>query len=431
MSPQERKSSSLFQFALIFAVVYLGAQILLRQFFPAQFSGQPPALGVQLQPASSSFTIGHHPVLNLINSTAKELSLPDRCPRPPVDVFSVQNPGQSSEKLVPLVSTGTTVPCIPLTTVGTGATVQISLAPWKYSLFGREGTYEVRRKLPPGSLTQSGTGAGAQQVSTLTARFAIVEPGAFTKLFRTFISAPFLNFLIFVASLLPDHNLGVAIIVLTLVVKFLLFWPTQKALEGQKKMQMLQPKLELLKTKYGSDAKKIQEETMKLWKEHHINPLSACLPTLLQFPILIGLFYTVRDDATLELSRHLIYPFYRHLAWHFGTNFLGLDLLKPNIFIMPILLVVLQFLQMKLSFAIVKRKKAQSQKIIDVGPEKENEKKSASPMAAQQNVMLYGLPLMIGFFALRFPAAVSLYWGVSTLFGIGQQLIVNREHLRV
>ncbi|MBI3618895.1 YidC/Oxa1 family membrane protein insertase [Candidatus Peregrinibacteria bacterium] len=424
-----RKSSNLFQFVLLFAAVYLGAQVLLRQFFPAQFSGQPAAMGVKLQPAASSFTIGHHPMLNLINNTPKNLTLQDRCPHPPVDVNYVENPDQPNEKLTLVNSIDTAVPCEPVTSVGTGQTIQISLAAWKYSIFGREGTYEIRLRLPPGSQPRSGTGAPAQQVSTLTARFAIVEPGAFTKLFRTFISAPFLNFLIFVASLLPDHNLGVAIIVLTLVVKFLLFWPTQKALEGQKKMQMLQPKLDALKAKYGSDAKKIQEETMKLWKEHHINPLSACLPTLLQFPILIGLFYTVRDNAQLELSRHLIYPFYQHLTWHFGTNFLGLDLLKPNIFIMPILLVVLQFLQMKLSFAIVKRKKAQTQKIIDVGAEKE--KKPASPMAAQQNVMLYGLPLMIGFFALRFPAAVSLYWGVSTLFGIGQQLIVNREHLRV
>jgi membrane protein insertase Oxa1/YidC/SpoIIIJ len=82
---------------------------------------------------------------------------------------------------------------------------------------------------------------------------------------------------------------------------------------------------------------------------------------------------------------------------------------------------------MKLSFSIQKRKKAK-QDVIDVG---DKEKSAASPEAMQQKMMLYGLPLMIGIFALRFPSAVAVYWGVSTLFAIGQQMIVNREHLRV
>ena len=144
---------------------------------------------------------------------------------------------------------------------------------------------------------------------------------------------------------------------------------------------------------------------------------------VIQFPVLIGLFYVIRDGSDLALSHHLIYGAYQNLSWHFGTNFLGLDLLKPNIIVMPLLLVLLQFLQMKLTFSIQKRKKKQ-QDIIDVHA-------PASPQDMQQNMMLYGLPLMIGFFALGFPSAVALYWGVSTLFGIGQQMIVNREHLRV
>jgi len=424
MADAPKKRSSLLEFALIFAIVYLGSQYVMRVFFPQQQSGPQAQQSVVLK--AGNVTIGNHPILTIQNHTATGLILPSRCPAPPVDVFS-----ETGGKLTPITSTENAVPCQPIVEVAAviapGASVQLGLAPWKYSLFSKAGTYVV--KFPASVRLPAGSGG---VITAPQATFTISEPGVFTKLFRTFITKPFLNFLILVASLLPDHNLGIAIIILTIVVKMLLYIPTQHMLEGQKKMQLLQPRLDELKKKYPNDAQKVQEETLKLWKEYKINPLQSCLPTLIQFPVLIGLFYVVRDQSTLELSRGLIYPFYQHLTWHFGTNFLGLDLLKPNLYVMPALLVVLQFLQMKLSFAISARKKAKQQKdekVIDVKSDKA--KPASSSMQTQQTMMLYMLPLMIGFFAIQFPAAVSIYWGISTLFGIGQQILVNREHLTV
>jgi len=298
--------------------------------------------------------------------------------------------------------------CPPALTVQPGAKAKVDLTLWKNAFFGELGEVELRL---PTDLKKFSTPA-ADHV-----RVTVKEPGALTKLFRTIITKPFLNFLILVASLTPGHNLGIAIIVLTLLVKLLLFFPTQHSMESQKKMQLLQPKLEELKKKFPGDARKQQEETMKLWKEHKINPFSSCLPLLIQFPVLIGLFYVIRDGTNLELSRHLVYPVYQHLSWSFDPHFLWMNLLQPERIVMPITLAVLQFIQMKMAFAIQKRKST------NPSP------KPGSNM--QQTVMLYGLPLMIGVFALQFPAAVSLYWGVSTLFAIGQQMIVNREHLRV
>lgn len=411
---QRRSTSNITQFLLLFVLVYFGSQIVLRIFFPTQFGGQPPQTGITLSVQGKTVKSGNNPVVFLKNNTASGFTLPSRCPLPPIDVFLV-----TGDKKEQLTGSGTAVPCKPVDTIVAGKQVTLDLSPWKYSLFGALGTYELRVPSSVAVPPQTGSGSTGNQLS---ATFTMVEPGVFTKLFRTFISAPFLNFLIFIASITPGHNLGIAIIVLTIVVKLLLYIPTQHALEGQKKMQILQPKLEELKRKYPNDPKKQQEETMKLWKEHQINPLSSCLPTLVQFPVLIGLLYVIRDESHLELSRHLIYPFYQHLSWQFGTNFLGLELLKPNFYIMPVLLVVLQYLQMKLAFDIADKKKAKAD---DAG------KQQLSTSQVQQKVMLYGLPLMIGFFALQFPAAVALYWGVSTLFGIGQQIIVNREHLRV
>jgi YidC/Oxa1 family membrane protein insertase len=175
-----------------------------------------------------------------------------------------------------------------------------------------------------------------------------------------------------------------------------------------------------LKRKYSDDQKRLQEETLKLWKEMKINPLQSCLPTLLQLPILIGLLYVIRSGVAIETARHLLYPFYLSLpAQYFGHTFLGLDLLKPNLFIMPPLLVVLQFIQMKMIMNKTKKKDE-----IVVQP---TVKKPLAERLDQQTIMTYVLPLMIGFFALKFPLAVSLYWGVSTLFGIVQQWFVLRK----
>lgn len=439
MAQQPKRSSSLLQFLLIFAIVYLGSEFVIRTFFPRQFGGQKPPVGIELQAPAVRW--GNNPAFTVRNDTSVPFPLESRCPLPPVDVFRLAD---GSNSRVPLTPAGTgsdaalrdrasqnAVPCQPPPVVPPGGSAQVSLSPWKYGVFGGTGSYLLRLPVPAGVRAAVASGSGRQiPAEGVTAVLQVTQPGFFTKIFRTFISAPFLNFLIFVASLLPGHSLGIAIIVLTIVVKLLLYIPTQHALEGQKKMQMLQPKLEELKRKFPNDPQRVQEETMKLWKEHDVNPFQSCLPNLIQFPVLIGLLYVVRDESTLELSRHLIYPFYQHLSWHFGTVFLGLDLLQPNIYILPPLLVILQYLQMKLTFAIAERKESKENgAVIDAKGGKK--KGPLSQTEVQQKVFLYALPLMIGFFALKFPAAVSIYWGVSTLFAIVQQIIVNREHLRV
>lgn len=405
----------LLEFALIFGAIYFLSDAALKYFYPEQFGGEPPKQMATLSMQDATLRGGHHPVLVLKNTTAKELPVPERCPLPPVDIFFSEGDASALTPLTP--SEDPALPCPGALTVASGETVTFDLGPWKYALFSRYGTYEARLAIPEGfQPTESG--------STLSARFTLKEEGPHVKLFRTFITKPFLNFLIFVASIHPTHDLGIAIIILTLLVKIILFFPTQHALEGQKKMQLLQPKVDELKKKYGGDPQMLQAETMKLWKEHKVNPFQSCLPMLVQFPVLIGLFYVIRDGSILDLSRHLIYPTYQHLTWTFDTDFFGLDLLKPNRIFMPIFLAAAQYIQMKLSFAINDKKKAK-QAVVEVAKDAKTD-----PMKMQQNMMLYGLPLMIGFFAIQFPAAVSLYWGISTLFAIGQQLIVNREHIR-
>ncbi len=403
------------EFAATFLILFFLTNALLKYVFPQQFGDKDKSHAViTLSAASSSFSVGNDPMINIRNDTDKDLTLPKRCPQPPVDIAYIEKKSDGTETRSDLMANQAVLPCTELLTVKAHATASVNLAVWKYVLFERDGSYEAGLDLPQG--TQSG--------AHIAARFSIVEPGFVTKMFRTFVEKPLFNGLIFIAEYMPSRNLGLALIVLTLIVKLILLVPNQHALEGQRKLQLLQPRLDELKKKYPNDAKRVQEETMKIWKEMKINPLQSCLPTLLQFPILIGLFYVIRNGVTIETSRHLLYPFYANLPTpFFGHFFLGLDLLLPNVWIMPPILVLLQFFQMKMMMA--KAKKKDEIVVKPVGT------KSWIPELDQQTVMTYVLPFMIGFFALKFPAAVSLYWGISTLFGIAQQYYVMKEKIKV
>lgn len=405
-----RPSSRLLDIAFVLAVIYIGYVLVFKIFFPVVPEAEKPT-GVMLRMEDTSVRTGVDPILLIENHTEEALEIPARCPMPPVDLFFVSDAAGEPKDVTASDPSG---PCTALPMIEPGATARINLGLWKYTAFAEKGTYEVR--LPSAVSTATG--------GTLSARFEVSDPGFLVQAFRGFIMKPLLNALIFIASILPGHDLGAAILLLTILVKLLLFLPTQHALEGQKKMQLLQPKFEEIRRLHKENPQKMQEETMKLWKEHKVNPFQACLPLLVQFPVLIGLFYVVRDGGDLALSRHLIYPIYEDLQWTFDTSFLGLDLTKPYVWLFPPMLVLLQFVQMKLSFTIADRKKAKEIK-------EKTTPQADTPQEVQQRIMLYALPLMIGFFALKFPSAVSLYWGISTVFAIGQQMIVNREHISV
>ncbi len=394
---------------VLVAVGVLSYQLIFQVFFPVEREGRTERPPVVVRMEDATLREGQTPILVIDNHAQAPLTVPDRCPLPPVTIARASATGA----FVPLPPAEAAVPCDPVPAIEPDGSVTYALGPWKTASFTQTGAYRVTLED-----VEAGTGA------VLSADFTIREAGVFTRMFRAFITKPLLNALVFLGSVLPGYDLGLAIIVLTLIVKLLLFLPTQHALEGQKKMQLLQPKIEAIRRQHKDDPVKLQQETMKLWKEHKINPFQSCLPLLVQFPVLIGLFYVVRDGVHLELSQHLLYPAYQNLSWTFDTRFLGLDLMRAYPWIAPPILVVLQFLQMKLTFHIADKKKREE-------IEKKTTKAVDTPQEMQQKVMLYALPLMIGFFALTMPTAVSLYWGVSTLFAIGQQMIVNREHLTV
>lgn len=432
MNPTPKKARmSTLEFLATFIILFFVTDFALKHFFPAQFAKVPEKEqdAIVLSMLSANVKEGDDPTVVIKNNTAYTRVLSSRCPQPPFDVASVVTV-DGKEEVTDLMANTTAGNCPSFPPIPAGKSGQISLAAWKYSLFAQKGTYQISfdtSKTASGTAVASGTGQAVVASGTghvLTTRFTLTEPNVFTKLFRTFVMKPLLNALLFIALYTPGYSLGIAIVILTVIIKLILLIPNQHALEGQKKLQQLQPRLDELKKKYPDDAKRQQEETLRLWKEYNINPLQSCLPTLLQLPILLGLFYVIRSGATLETSHHLLYQYFIDHPITLGHSFLGFNLLLPSIYVFPPLLVLLQFFQMKMMFA--KQKKNKKPEVIDV-----NAPKSKMPKIDQQTVMTYVLPLMIGFFALRFPAAVSLYWAVSTLFGIAQQWYVNREKVKL
>lgn len=398
----KKPSSRLWDFLVIFAIVYLAVEFGTRWFFPPSAPANTAPIVLSMQ--DSTVTLGITPIAVVKNNTSTVFTLP--CAVPPFALVSIA----SDAVRTPLYTPSAVDVCPEVQSVPAGGSFKLPLESWKNAYFTKAGSFEL-------TLTNSGTG------TSLITSFTMQEPGFITKTFRAFVTKPLLNALILIASIIPQHDLGMAIILLTLAVKLALYIPTQRALEGQKKMQLLQPKFEAIRREYKEDPVKMQQETMKIWKEHNVNPFQSMVPLLVQFPVLIGLFYVVQDVVHLDTARHLIYPVYQDLAWTFDTNFFGLDLTKPYVWIFPPILVALQFIQIKLSLVIADKKKA-----------KEIAKTTTAavdtPQEVQQKVMLYVLPLMIGFFSLSYASALSIYWGFSTLFAIGQQMIVNREHIR-
>lgn len=222
-------------------------------------------------------------------------------------------------------------------------------------------------------------------------------------LLRTVIYFPLLNTLVFIYNYIPD--IGVAIILLTLVIRIILAPSHQKSLKGQQAMNALQPKLNELREKHKDNKEAQAREMMNLYKEHKVNPLSSCLPMLIQLPILIGLFYVFRDGLANNLNG--IYSFIPRPE-HIDPMFFGIiDLSQKNIYL-AILAGLAQLWQSKL-----------------MQPKTPGQDTTSKIMRAQTT---YILPVITVVFGYQFPAGLPLYWLVTTLFAVGQQYYIMRKH---
>jgi YidC/Oxa1 family membrane protein insertase len=229
-------------------------------------------------------------------------------------------------------------------------------------------------------------------------------------LYQIIAYQPILNVLVFLYNNTLD--LGISIILLTILIKLFL-WPlSRKAIKSQKEMQEIQPKLDALKKQYADNKAELGKATMDLYKEHKINPLSSCLPMLIQLPFLFAVFRVLRVGMSEDLS--LVYSFLAKPTNFQAISFGFMDLSKPSIYL-AVLAGAAQFIQAKMMLA--KNNKAA------------DGKNQADDMSAIMNKqMVYIFPIVTVVFGFSLPGGLTLYWFMFTFFTIVQQYLVLKTN---
>jgi YidC/Oxa1 family membrane protein insertase len=200
---------------------------------------------------------------------------------------------------------------------------------------------------------------------------------------------PLLWLMNFFATRIPGQNYGVAIILLTVLVKIAFFPLTQKSMTSMKQMQALQPQLNSLRTKYKSDPQRFQREQMELFRKHRVNPMGGCLPMVVQIPIFYALYLTIQYSVELQGA-----PF---VLW-----IRDLSKMDPY-YVLPILMGASMLIQQMMTPTV------------------------GDPRQAR--VMLV-MPVVFTFMFLQFPTGLVLYWLVNNLLSIGQQHLIDRAVAR-
>lgn len=223
-------------------------------------------------------------------------------------------------------------------------------------------------------------------------------------LFNTILYRPLFNALVLLYQFLPLHDLGIAIVLLTLFIRILLYPLSASSLKAQKKISDLQPKIDGIQ-KNHKDPKERTEELLKLYQKEKINPFAGFLPLFLQLPILIALYKVFWRIQEIDPS--LLYSFVPNPV-SFNTSFLGiLNLATPSL-PLAFLAAFLQYFQTK---SISKKPFKGDSEI--------------SQMIQKQS--LYIFPLLTFFILFKLPSAIGVYLIATTLFSLGEQHFILKK----
>jgi YidC/Oxa1 family membrane protein insertase len=230
---------------------------------------------------------------------------------------------------------------------------------------------------------------------------------------------------------------ALSIVLLTVAMRLVLFPIFVKQIKNQRAMQTLQPKMKELQAKYKNDKEKLNQEMMALWKEHGANPLSGCLPLLLQIPIFISLFHTLRSIKPIkgcinadslscfkgvpDFNQAHIYSaahariFGVPISASFTSSTTYLHALGGSQVSTRILCLLLTVLMGATTFITQRQLMARN------GPA------ASSQMAQQQKILLYVFPLVFLLYGFKFPIGVLLYWLTTNVWSMAQQRVVIRR----
>ena len=234
-----------------------------------------------------------------------------------------------------------------------------------------------------------------------------------SDIFTVILYQPIFNLLVFFYNIIPGHDIALAIVALTAVIKLIL-WPfAGKSLKSQKAMQNIQPKIDELKKKYKNQKEKMTQEMMRLYKEEKVNPFSSCLPLLIQFPFLIAVFQVFRTGLINNGQLDLLYPFIGNPGFINPISFGLVDLSQKNLYL-AVLAGLAQFWQAKMMM---------TQKPAVKGAASKDE----NMMATMNKQMVYFMPIITVVIGMSLPGGLMLYWLTTTFLMVLQQYFIFRH----
>jgi len=226
--------------------------------------------------------------------------------------------------------------------------------------------------------------------------------------FYTFLYQPLLNGLVLLYFL--THDLGLAVFILTLLVRLVLFPLSFKGLKSQQAMKTIEPKIRELKQKHKDNIPEQNRAVMELYKQEKVSPVSGCLPLLIQFPIIIALYRVFYNGLNIESFNKFLYSFVPNpgeiplkIFWLFDANS------KIFIIVLALLAAVLQFWQSKMTM-----------------PKGQKKPTGTDFASAMQKQMLYIFPVITFFIIYKTGVVVGAYWFFSVLFSLLEQAIIAR-----
>lgn len=222
---------------------------------------------------------------------------------------------------------------------------------------------------------------------------------------------PLYNGLVFLVDILPQNSLFVAVIILTILVRLIISPLSYRAIRTQIKTKKLQPKLKEIK-KTISDKQEQAKKTLEIYKEEGINPFSSFLLILVQFPIIIALYWVFRDGG-VEIDPETLYSFIP-LPENLNLTSFGIDLAQKSI-LLALLTGITQYIHLSISSSF-------NTATVDAD-QSEQEKM----MAMVGKSMKYTMPVMIAIFAYVIGGAVALYWVTSNIFMIIQEKVIHKK----
>ncbi len=397
---------------LHYGIIFLLVYITMNLFFnPGSDSATPSGMDFDVKTINKEFALHDIVTVKIKNNSGLEATIINTCPAEPLGVLK-----KSGNEWVKMAHNAE-ITCEGATDLKIAPDQEINIRydSWNNALFGELGTYKISANI---TVPQDPSKTAVFESN----EFEITPQGWFGIVWTAGFYQPIYNTLIFLTSIIPGHDLGWAILLLTIIIRTILLIPSQKAMKSQRKMQELQPKLNRIKEKYKDNQEMVAKETMALWQEHKVNPLGSCLPLLIQFPFLIAIFYVIQNGLNPNNGYLLYEPLKNFSIAGVNTNFLGiLELTKINVFVLPLIVGGLQFFQMKL--AMMRNKKKQDKH----GGDDKEKKGKGNEMEMANMMMVYIMPVMIALFTASAPAGVGLYWSASTVYGILQQYVVNKQ----